>query len=138
VEAFQNQELPMVAVTPVVASAIVRSFHRVMESRKNKYCSPRPHNGSPLPRSLPLAWKRTHGQCRKGPLVAQPTVVVSCFHSLFGTSPILCTHLWGPLDPHVEMSKGCPGQASLLWALLFLRHHGTENLNTTVTAHKHV
>jgi hypothetical protein len=58
--------------------------------------------------------------------------VVARFHSLFGTSPILCTHLWGRLDPHVEMSMAARAK-HLLWALLFLRHYGTETLNTTVT-----
>jgi hypothetical protein len=41
-----------------------------MGSKKNKNGSPRPRNGSPLSRILPLVWKRTHGQCQEGPLVA--------------------------------------------------------------------
>jgi hypothetical protein len=58
--------------------------------------------------------------------------VVARFHTLIGTSPILCSHLWGRLDPTVEIS-GAARPKHLLWALLFLRHYGTEILNSTVT-----
>jgi hypothetical protein len=64
--------VPVVPVVPIAAmhSGTLISYSLVMEARKNKNGSPRPRNGSPVPRSLPLAWKRTHGQCREGPLVA--------------------------------------------------------------------
>jgi hypothetical protein len=47
--------------------------------------------------------------------------VVARFHSLFGTSPIVCEHLWGRPDPYAEMSRAARAK-HLLWALLFLRH----------------
>ena len=54
------------------------------------------------------------GNAKKDHLSQQ--TVVAPFNSLFGTSPIVCKHLWGRLDPDVEMSRAAWAK-HLLWAL---------------------
>jgi hypothetical protein len=92
--------------------------------------APAPAMSAPSPAVFLWHGRELMGNAEKDPLLAQRTVVAR-FHSLFGTSPILCTHLWGRLDLHVEILRAARAK-HLLWALLFLQHYASNTLHTTI------
>jgi hypothetical protein len=91
-----------------------------MEARKTRMAAPAPAMAAPPPAVFLLHGRELMGNAEKDHLLQR--TVVARFYSLFGPSPILCTHLWGRLDPHVEILMAARAK-HLPWAFLFLRHY---------------
>jgi hypothetical protein len=53
---------------------------------------------------------------------------VTRFHSMFGTSPEICSLLWDHVDPLSTMPNGVQ-DAHLLWGLMFLKLYAAESVH---------
>ena len=56
------------------------------------------------------------------------------FHSFFGTSSQICSVLWDYIDPYNTIGKKYKNVSPkhLLWALMFLKVYGTEDIHSTL------